>query len=114
MTTKREIWKVRAVKPYPDAHNHLLIGQMLEHDASHVRMTCRTFHYGRLVNSVKDIGMGEIATRRIPWDRIEIVNELTSGFDFKTARLRMDAQGKIHLTDGDNSCLIASVGSTTY
>ena len=52
------IWKVRTVKDYPEAHNHLFIGQVLQVTESYVRLDCRTYHFGRVVNSVKDIKVG--------------------------------------------------------
>lgn len=102
------IWKVRAIKPYPEAHNHLLIGCVLAEHGPCVSLLCRTFHFGRNVNSVKDIIPGALGKRIIPWSRIEIINELVGTFDFERAKLVKGAKGNVSLSDGANSCLIAS------
>ncbi|MCY2931683.1 MAG: hypothetical protein NTV86_19760 [Planctomycetota bacterium] len=102
------IWKVRAIKPYPEAHNHLLIGRVLSQQGPCLSLLCRTFHFGRNVNSVKDIVPGALGKRLIPWGRIEIVNELAGSFNFEQARLVKDAKGNVSLSDGADSCLIAS------
>ena len=102
------IWKVRAIKPYPEAHSHLLIGRVLSQHGPGVSLFCRSFHFGRNVNGTKDIVPGALGRRIIPWVRIEIINELSEHFNFEQARLVKDAKGNVLLSDGDNSCVIAS------
>jgi hypothetical protein len=102
------IWKVRAIKPYPEAHSHLLIGRVLFQQGPGVTLFCRSFHFGRNVNGAKDIVPGELGKRVIPWSRIEIINELSEHFNFEQARLRKDAKGNILLSDDNFSCVIAS------
>ncbi len=99
------IWKVRIVKPYAEAHNHLLIGHVTHRDAASLEMICRTFHYGRPATSAKDVRVGPLGKRIIPWHRVEIINELPSSFDYQGARLHADDNG-VHLTDGHYHCLI--------
>ena len=102
------IWKVRAIKPYPEAHNHLLIGRVLAQHGPCLSLLCRSFHFGRNVNGAKDIIAGSLGKRIIPWSRIEIINELPEYFNFEQARLVKDAKGNVSLSDGDTVCPIAS------
>ena len=74
----RQSGKIRTIKNYPDAHNHLLVGKVLEITDSYVRLHCRTYHFGRVINSPKDILIGGVMVRVVPWSRIEIINELVT------------------------------------
>ena len=40
-SNKNKIWKIRTIKNYPDAHNHLLVGKVLEITDSYVCIHCR-------------------------------------------------------------------------
>ncbi len=102
------VWKVRVVKAYHEAHNHLLIGEVLAKDSVCVELNCRSFHFGRLVNSLKDVLAGELGIRIIPWSHIEIINVLPDEFDFAEAKLSIDAEGSILLEDRAHACPIAT------
>ncbi|MFP4105583.1 MAG: hypothetical protein ACLFVU_05755 [Phycisphaerae bacterium] len=110
----RIIWKIRSVKSYPEAHNHLLVGQVIERDNACIKVFGRSFHFGKLVHRKREVVMGRLATRIIPWSRVEIINELPAGFDFQSARLIEDEQGKVVFSDGENACNIASAQSRPY
>ena len=102
------VWKVRTVKDYPDAHNHILVGIVRGVTDNYVRLMCRTFHYGRRVNALKDVRQGAFEVRLVPWNRIEIINELSSDFDVEQAKLTMDREGAAVLSAGDCNCVISS------
>ena len=114
MDNTRLIWKVRCIKPYPEAHNHLLIGQVSARNDVCLEMMCRSFHHGKVVNSSKDIVAGALGKRIIPWSRIEIINELPASFDFQNAKLQANQQGAIHFTDNHFSCPIVTVQDKHY
>jgi hypothetical protein len=114
MDTARDIWKVRVVKPYPEAHNHLLIGHVVERDATCLKMRCRSFHFGRVVGAPRDVTVGPLARRIIPWARVEIINELPASFDYQNARLSKGNQGEVTLSDGRTSCVLARSGDRSY
>jgi hypothetical protein len=114
MEGKREIWKVRAVKLYPEAHTHLLVGRVVARDDASIKLMCRSFHYGRVVGGVRDISVGELAMRIIPWSRVEIINELPASFDFQKAKLEADGRGSVVYSDGQSAQLIASVRKNAY
>ena len=102
------IWKVRVVKRYPEAHNHLLIGKVLAKDGVCIELDCRSFHFGRLINSLKDVQAGESGRRIIPWSHIEIINVLPDDFDYREAELSLDREGNILLKDRRYACPIAT------
>ena len=104
----RRIWKVRTVKNYADAHNHIFIGRVMEVTDSYIRMNCRTFHFGKSINNPRDIRTGMENVRVIPWSRVEVINELSSDFDFNIADLTADKDGKIVLKDKKLSVVISS------
>lgn len=115
MTSEQsKIWKVRSVKNYPEAHNHIFIGRVLGITQSYVRLDCRTYHFGRTINNPKDIRVGTHGVRILPWNRIEFINELPAGFDYAGADLITNRQGKIALSDGKGDCVLSSSYDNKY
>lgn len=107
MQQKRLIWKIRTVKGYPEAHNHQLVGEVLEQTPMWVRLRSRTFHFGHMVSTLNDIKAGPLMTRIIPWNRVEVIHELNEAFDFADAKLVMGESGNdVTLEDGTYSCRI--------
>jgi len=115
MTKQKPVWKIRMVKDYPEAHNHLLIGEVLELTSTFIRAKCRTFHFGTAVSGPKNVQIGATMVRVIPWNRVEIVNELSAAFDFARAELVRDAEGGTALQDGSRrECTIVPAYANTY
>ncbi|MCD4824670.1 MAG: hypothetical protein K8S55_08685 [Phycisphaerae bacterium] len=114
MTTNRLIWKIRFVKPYPEAHTHLLIGQVVGRDDACLELMCRSFHHGRAVNGTKGIVVGEMGKRIVPWIRIEIINELPASFDFQNAKLKTDQKNGIFFSDNHYHCPIVTMLEKQY
>ena len=106
--SKKIIWKVRTVKDYPDAHNHILVGQVKGVTDNYVRLKCRTLHYGRQVNALKDVRQGAFEVRIVPWNRIEVINELPAEFDVQQAKLSLDKNGTTTFCCGELACVISS------
>jgi len=98
---EKKVWKIRTVKTYPEAHNHIIIGHVIDTTDSYVCLDCRTYHFGKAVNSEKDICMGSQMVRVIPWARIEIINELADSFDYTTAQIVGGKAGNINIRDGN-------------
>lgn len=103
----RKIWKIRTVKNYPDAHNHIFVGEVLDMESCYLRLDCKTYHFGRSINGLKDIRAGGKNVRIVPWNRIEIINELSGAFNYSEAELTTDKDCRIILTDGKLKCVIA-------
>ena len=114
MSENRLIWKLRFIKPYPDAHNHLLVGQVVARGQVCLELMCRTFHYGRSVNGLKDIVVGALGKRIVPWSRIEIINELPASFDFQNAKLKADQKGGVFFSNSHFSCPIVTILDKHY
>ena len=78
--------KVRWVKSYPTAHNHVAIGNVLHETPEYLVLLCKTYHFGNNVGgrkttlrkgeTVGGINEGAKSVRIIPWGRIEVINEL--------------------------------------
>ncbi len=111
---EKKIWKVHTVKNYPQAHNHLFIGQALELTQSYVRLDCRTYHFGKTINNIKDIRAGMKGIRIPPRNRIELINELPTSFDYSKAELVSKENGKIALSDGETDCILSSSYDNRY
>ncbi len=95
-----KIWKIRTVKNYSEAQNHLMIGRIVELHDTYVKLHCKTYHFGRNVNSPRDISVGSEGVRILPWSRIEIVNELPLSFDYVAATIHSEQPGRVALKDG--------------
>ena len=94
---EKKVWKIRTVKTYPEAHNHIIVGCVIDTTVSYVRLDCRTYHFGRAVNSEKDICTGSQMVRVIPWARVEIINELADSFDYTSAQIVGGKDGNISI-----------------
>jgi hypothetical protein len=105
---KVAVWKVRTIKNYPDAHNHLLVGRVLEITDSYVRLHCRSYHFGRVVTKPEDIQIGGLMVRVVPWSRIEIINELPASFDYVRSTLVADKVGQVLFQDRENRYPVGS------
>ena len=106
--TNTKILKIRTVKNYPQAHNHLLIGKALAITQTYIRLHCRTYHYGGVINSPKDIQIGDLMIRMVPWNRIEVVNELPEDFDYINNIVAVDKNGVVTFQDKKYNCPIST------
>ena len=89
---KNKIVKVRWVKPYATAHNHVAIGAVIAETNNYLVLRCKTYHFGDHVGGkkmklhsekyVSGIMEGAPVTRIVPWHRIEIIHELPSSTDW--------------------------------
>ena len=112
--TQKKIWKVRIAKIYQGAHNHLLIGRVLEFNECFIRMDCNSYHFGSGVTGPKSIKTGRRMVRIVPWHRIEIVNELSPDFAFDIATMKSDDDNQVILTDNKMICRITSAYEQGY
>jgi hypothetical protein len=103
-----KIWKIRTIKNYPDAHNHLLLGKVLEITDAYVRIHCRTYHFGKAINRPEDIQVGDLMTRVVPWSRVEIINEMPSTFDYIKNTLITNKEGEVLFQDGRHTSHVGS------
>jgi hypothetical protein len=87
-----KIVRIRWVKPYHEAHNHVAIGTVVSETANYLTVHCKTYHFGGSVGGrrarlapdryVSGIAEGEKAVRSVPWSRIEVINELPGDTDW--------------------------------
>lgn len=105
---ENKIWKIRTIKNYPEAHNHLLVGKVLEITDSYIRIHCRTYHFGRVINRPEDVQIGDLMNRVVPWSRIEIINEMPPTFDYIRNTLIANREGEVIFQDGRHSCPVGS------
>jgi hypothetical protein len=103
-----KIWKIRTIKNYPDAHNHLLLGKVLEITNSYIKIHCRTYHFGRIINRPEEIQIGGLMVRVVPWSRVEIINELPATFDYVRNGLTTDKEGEVLFQDGRHTHPVGS------
>jgi hypothetical protein len=81
---------------------------------SYVRLDCKTYHFGKTINGIRDIREGTKSKRILPWNRIELINELPSTFDYSKAELITTKEEKIALSDGKINCILSSSYDNRY
>lgn len=103
-----KLWKVRSVKPYPDAHNHIFLGEVIQETSRYVVMKCITFHFGKKVDASinNKVITGMLRIRRIPWYQIEVIHDIKEDFNYSNAKLTVDEENTVVLRDGKYDCII--------
>ena len=109
---KTRIVKIRWIKPYPEAHNHIAIGEVVDETNIALKVNCRTYHFGKTVDAkncelkpgkyVGGVLAGKKAIRVIPWNRIEVMHQLSDDTDW-------DVTGKF---DSDGNCVLKNENKT--
>lgn len=91
--------RIRCKKFYPDAHTHILIGQVIEETNRYLAVKSRAFHFKRIIDCMKNqVAAGEVMVRIIPWDNIEVIHVLSLKTDC-TADFEFDSKGNLVLKD---------------
>jgi hypothetical protein len=110
---KRTIVKIRQKKEYPEAKNHVVIGETLEETNNYIRLRCRVIHYrtNGYVNT-KVLDVGRIKTRWIPWHNIVVITELPSDFNWENAKFKINKDSKLILQGNYSQEEIASVADS--
>ncbi len=90
-----KVVKVRWVKPYEEAQNHVCIGQVLEETPTCLKVLGRTYHFRRPPGGGKSVTYSAAKVRWIPWSRVEVVTELPPDTDWQNLRLKVDEQNRL-------------------
>ncbi len=91
----RKVVKVRWVKPYEDAQNHVCIGQMIEETPNYLKVLGKTYHFKRPQAGVRSVQYSGTKVRWIPWSRVEVVTELSPDTDWEHLRLQVDSRNRL-------------------
>jgi len=92
-----KVVKIRFVKKYKDAKNHVCIGEVKRETANYIAVKGVTFHFGSVFSQPPTLGRGKLKTRWIPWHQIEIVTELPADLDWMREEFTLDEGGDIIL-----------------
>ena len=111
---KNKIVKVRWVKQYPTAHNHVAIGSVIAETDNYLVLRCKAYHFGDHIGgkkaklcSGKYVGgiMESVTTTRIvPWHRIEVINELPPSTEWEGDAF-VDESGFCYLNNGHKTVI---------
>ncbi len=111
---KGQIWKIRTVKNYAEASNHIIIGKVISCNEAFVKLNCRTYHFRKHAHSPNDIKVGNVMDRIIPWNRVEIINQLNDKFDYINAQLIAASDTQVDLADDMMNYLMVSAHEKNY
>ena len=92
-----KIVKIRFVKRYKDAKNHVCIGEVKTETDNCLVVKGRTFHFGSMLPNRRGLQNGLVKTRWIPWHQIELVTELPADTDWRTGEFALDIVGDVEL-----------------
>ena len=92
-----KIVKIRFIKRYKDARNHICIGEVRAETPNCLIVKGRTFHFGSTMAQNSDLENGFPKTRWIPWHQIELVTELSADLDWRNEEFVLDASGDLAL-----------------
>jgi len=99
---KGKIVRLRWVKNYKEACNHVAIGKVIEENYRYLMLEGKTFHFRSLVNingTGQGVRTGDLAVRVIPWSMIEVLHVLPKGCDFANSRPLFDDDGNLYLNN---------------
>lgn len=106
---KDKIVKVRIVKNYASARNHIVIGRVLDECDNYLILECRTIHFGKLVRNRSRIEHGAKSLRALPWHRVEVMHILDDDTDWES-ELITNERGYISLADSSETPLLKMTG----
>ncbi|MBI5684856.1 MAG: hypothetical protein HZC54_07235 [Verrucomicrobia bacterium] len=94
----RMVVKVRWLKPYEGAQNHICIGEVLAETPQCLKVLGRTYHFRKPQGNVRAVQTSAIKVRWIPWNRIEVVTELHPDTDWRNLQLKVDNNNRVSVT----------------
>ncbi len=94
----RLVVKVRWLKPYEGAQNHICIGEVLAETPQCLKVLGRTYHFRRPQGNIRAVQTSAIKVRWIPWNRIEMVTELHPDTDWRNLQLKVDDNNRVSVT----------------
>ena len=77
---ENKIRKIRTIKNYHEAHNHILVRKVLQITDSYVRLHCRSYHFGRVICGPKDVQIGNLMVRVVPYRRAAQPPDVCCGY----------------------------------
>jgi hypothetical protein len=97
--------RLRCKKAYAGAHTHILIGQVVDVTQQYIAVRGWSFHFLRLVEGLKNqIHAGDISTRIIPWENIEIIHKLSEAVNYHT-NFTFNSAGHLVLQDAESTVI---------
>ncbi len=97
-----KIVKVRMGKEYPEAKNHVAIGEVLEEKAQYLRLRCQTYHFKNYKNQ-RAVKEGGVQVRCFPWERIAVITELPQDTQWEKANFKLNEEGRLVLDDSQKT-----------
>lgn len=94
-SSRRKVVKIRWVKPYEEAQNHVFIGQVLEETPNYLKVLGKTYHFRKAQGGLAAVQHSPAKVRWIPWNRIEVVTELPEDTDWEHLRLQVDSRNQL-------------------
>lgn len=102
---KSKMVKLRCKKSYQGAHTHIVIGRVLEENQNYIAIMGKTFHFGRIVDGMKNqIFSGAITERIVPWNNVEIIHPLSNLME-AVKSLSSDTNGNLVLCDNAHTLI---------
>ena len=95
--------KVRWKKEYPNATNHVCVGEIVRETNQYIAVLGVTYHFKRgapqgYTKGFK-VGKSRERVRWIPWSAIALVTEISADLDWRTIDVQPNEVGRLQVVD---------------
>ena len=95
--------KIRWKKEYPNATNHVCIGEIVRETNEYIAVLGVTYHFRKGspqgYSRAFKVGKSLERLRWIPWSAIALVTELSAELDWRTIEVRPNEEGRLEVVD---------------
>lgn len=97
-----KVVRIRWVKNYARAHNHVAVGLVMEETPVYLKLHCRTYHFGPFAGGSNGVVQTDASIRVVPWSRIEVLHDLGEGVRWN-AKAHFNDKGDCVLMNPDKT-----------
>jgi hypothetical protein len=102
-SNRGKVVKIRWKKEYPNATNHVCIGEVVRETDAYIVVHGVTYHFRKgapqgFTKGFK-VGRSRERVRWIPWSAIALVTELSPDLDWRQSEVEPNEDGRLQLVD---------------
>ena len=104
---EKRIWKIRIEKNYPEATNHIVLGEVIKTNLMYIEIKCKVFHFKKPTAS-SSIFTSQIKTRIFPWHTVSYITVLDSSLNWEETKVVLNKTGDIIINVEENNIKIGT------
>jgi hypothetical protein len=99
--------RLRCKKNYKEAHNHVIIGRVIEETDNYLAVKGRAFHFKSIAEKSRHlIHCSETLVRIIPWENVEVIHWISAKVNWDSD-IAFDEKGNLILDDKCHTIIAA-------